>query len=142
MLANCLWVFEIGTQMASKPLFGDLIAAHKGLDEELKTIDVAANLTLLLHHAGMSREDLASKLGWSSDRLSEVLSGHESITVQTIAAVAGALGHTFDVVFRKKDAPSILRSSDEVRAKLAERQLTDEDMADAVTWARKQAPTT
>ncbi len=128
--------------MASKPLFGDLIAAHKGLDEELKTIDVAANLTLLLHHAGMSREDLASKLGWSSDRLSEVLSGHESITVQTIAAVAGALGHTFDVVFRKKDAPSILRSSDEVRAKLAERQLTDEDMADAVTWARKQAPTT
>lgn len=127
--------------MASKPLFGDLIAAHKGLDEELKTIDVATDLTLLLHHAGMSREDLASKLGWSTDHLSEVLSGHESITVQTIAAVAGALGHTFDVVFRKKDAPSILRSSDEVRAKLAERQLTDEDLAAAVTWARTQAPT-
>lgn len=128
--------------MASKPLFGDLIAAHKGLDEELKTIDLAADLTLLLHHAGMSREDLASKLGWSSDRLSEVLSGRESITVQTIAAVAGALGHTFNVVFRKKDAPSILRPSNEARAKLAELQLTDEDMAAAVTWARTQAPTT
>lgn len=128
--------------MASKPLFGDLIASHNGLDEELKTIDVAADLTLLLHQAGMSREDLARQLGWSSDRLSQVLAGHESITVQTIAAVAGALGYTFDVVFRKKDAPSILPSSNEIRAKLAERQLTDEDMAAAVTWARTQAPTT
>jgi transcriptional regulator with XRE-family HTH domain len=126
--------------MASKPLFGDLIAAHKGLDEELKTIDVAADLTLLLHHAGISREDLASKLGWSSDRLSEVLSGHESITVQTIAFVAGAMGYTLDVVFGKTDAPSTLGASDEVRAKLADRQLTQKDLAAAVSWARSQAP--
>jgi transcriptional regulator with XRE-family HTH domain len=129
-------------QMAAKPLFGDLIASHKGLDAELKTIDVAADLTLLLQHAGMSREDLASKLGWSSDRLSQVLSGHESITVQTIAAVAGALGYTFDVVFRKKDAPSTLRAVDAVRAKLAERQLTQADVVAAVDWSRTQAPTT
>lgn len=127
--------------MASKPLFGDLIAAHKGLDAELKTLDVAADLTMLLHHAGMSREDLASKLGWSHERLTAVLSGHESITVQTIAAVAGALGYAFDVVFRKKDAPSTLRAVDGVRAKLSKSQLTDEDMAAAVTWARTQAPT-
>ena len=79
--------------MASKPLFGDLIASHKDLAEELKTVDVAADLTLLLQHAGVSREVLASKLGWSGDRLSQVLSGHENITVQTIAAVAGALGY-------------------------------------------------
>ena len=46
--------------MTNKPLFGDLIAAHKGLAEELKTVDVAAGLTLLLHECGMSREDLAS----------------------------------------------------------------------------------
>lgn len=128
--------------MASKSLFGDLIAAHKGLDEELKTIDVAADLTLLLHHAGMSREDLASKLGWSSDRLSQVLAGHESITVQTIAAVAGALGYTFDVVFRKKDAPSTLLAVDGVRARLGKSQLTDEDMAAVVAWARAQTSTT
>ena len=122
--------------MTNKPLFGDLIAAHKGLAEELKTVDVAADLTLLLHECGMSREDLASKLGWSSDRLSQVLSGHESITVQTIAFVAGALGYTFDVVFRKTDAPSTLDASDEVRAKLAQRQLTPTDVAAAVDWAR------
>jgi HTH-type transcriptional regulator/antitoxin MqsA len=32
-------------------------------------------------------------------------------------------------------------TSDEVRAKFAQRQLTDEDMAAAVDWARAQAPT-
>ena len=140
MPVNCLWAFETRMQMASKPLFGDLIASHKGLDAELKTIDVAADLTLLLQHAGMSREDLASKLGWSSDRLSQVLSGHESITVQTIAAVAGALGYTFDVVFRKKDAPSTLRAVGVVRTKLAERQLTQADVVAAVDWAKTQGP--
>ena len=122
--------------MTNKPLFGDLIAAHKGLAEELKTVDVAADLTLLLHECRMSREDLASKLGWSSDCLSQVLSGHESITVQTIAFVAGAMGYTFDVVFRKTDAPSTLVASDELRAKLAERQVTPADVAAGVDWAR------
>ena len=126
--------------MTNKPLFGDLIAAHKGLAEELKTVDVAADLTLLLHECGVSREDLASKLGWSSNRLSQVLSGHESITVQTIAFVAGAMGYTLDVVFGKTDAPSTLGASDEVRAKLSERQLTPADVAAAVDWARSQAP--
>ena len=126
--------------MTKKPLFGGLIAAHKGLAEELKTGDVAADLTLLLHECGMSREDLASKLGWSSNRLSQVLSGHESITVQTIAFVAGAMGYTLDVVFGKTDAPSTLGASDEVRAKLADRQLTPADVAAAVDWARSQAP--
>lgn len=128
--------------MASKPLFGDLIASHEGLGAELKTIDVAADLTLLLHYSGMAREDLASKLGWSHARLFAVLSGQEQIAVQTMAAVAGALGYTFDVVFRKTDASSTLRPVDGVRARLVERQLTDEDMAAAVTWARAQAPNT
>jgi transcriptional regulator with XRE-family HTH domain len=128
--------------MAHKPLFANLIATHQGLAEELKTVDVAADLILLLQHVGVSREDLARKLGWSGDRLSQVLSGHENITVQTMAAVAGALGYTFDVVFRKTDAPPTLNASDEVRAKLAERQLTEQDTAAAVDWARAQASTT
>lgn len=89
--------------MAHKPLFGDLIAAHDGLADELKAVDVAADLTLLLSHAGVSRADLARKLGWSRARVSQVLSGQENITVQTIATLAGALGYTFDTVFRKAD---------------------------------------
>lgn len=92
--------------MEHKPLFGDLIAAHEGLAEELKAVDVAADLTLLLHHAGKSRADLARALGWSRARVTQVLSGHENLTVQTIAAVTKALGYTFDAVFRKAGAPA------------------------------------
>lgn len=87
--------------MEHKPLFGDLIAVHEGLAEEIKTVDVAAELALLLHHAGKSRADLARALGWSRGRVTQVLSGHENLTVQTIATVTRALGYTFDTVFRK-----------------------------------------
>ena len=90
--------------MDSKPLFGDLIAAHDGLAEELKAVDGAADLTLLLHHAGKTCADLARALGWSRSRVSQVLSGQENLTVQTIAAVSKALGFTFDVAFRKTSA--------------------------------------
>ena len=90
--------------MEHKPLFGDLIAAHEGLADELKAVDVAADLTLLLHHAGQSRAELARALGWSRARVTQVLSGHENLTVQTIAAVTKALGYTFDAVFRKVGA--------------------------------------
>ncbi len=62
--------------MASKPNFGELNAIPKGLDQELKTVDV----------------------------------------------------------------PFKIGSSDEVRAKLAEHPLTEQDMAAAVDWARVQAP--
>jgi len=92
--------------MEHKPLFGDLIAAHEGLAEELKAVDVAADLTLLLHHTGKTRADLARALGWSRARVTQVLSGHENLTVQTIAAVTKALGYTFDAVFRKMGAPA------------------------------------
>lgn len=94
--------------MENKPLFGDLIAAHKGLAENLKAVDVAADLTLLLHHAGKSRAELTSSLGWTRARTARVLSGHENLTVQTIAAVTKVLGFTFDVVFEKKNKRSIL----------------------------------
>lgn len=87
--------------MEHKPLFGDLIAAHDGLAQELKSVDVAADLVLLLHHAGKSRAELARGLGWSRARVTQVLSGRENLTVQTIAAVTRALGYTFDTVFRK-----------------------------------------
>ena len=92
--------------MEHKPLFGDLIAAHEGLAEELKAVDVAADLALLLHHAGKTRADLARTLGWSRGRVTQVLSGHENLTVQTIAAVTRALGYTFDMVFRKAGEPA------------------------------------
>jgi transcriptional regulator with XRE-family HTH domain len=98
--------------MEHKPLFGELIAAHEGLAEQLKAVDVAADLTLLLYHAGKSRADLARALGWSRARVTQVLSGHENLTVQTIAAVTKALGYTFDAVFRKTGTPAAIQPWD------------------------------
>ncbi len=98
--------------MQSKPLFGDLIAAHDGLAEELKAVDGAADLTLLLHHAGKTRADLARALGWSRSRVTQVLSGQENLTVQTIAAVSKALGFAFDVAFRKAGALAVAQPWD------------------------------
>lgn len=43
--------------------------------------------------------------------------------------------------WKVQDTSAPPSASDGVRAKLAECQLTDKDMADAVDWARTQAPT-
>ncbi len=93
--------------MKHKSLFGDLIAEHEGLAAELKSVDVAADLVLLLHHAGQSRAQLSRSMGVSRARVTQVLSGRENLTVQTVAVVCSALGYTFDTVFRKaaEDAP-------------------------------------
>lgn len=96
---------------------------------------------MLLHDSGISREDLARRLGWSDDVLSQFLSGQDNMSIQAITRVSRALGYTFELMFRKADAPSALGASDEVRAKLAERQITQADVVAAVDWARAQTPT-
>lgn len=87
--------------MKSESLFGELIAAHDGLKDELKAADVAADLALLLEHVGKSRADLARDLSWTRARVSQVLSGKGNLTIQTIASIAGALGYTFDLTYRR-----------------------------------------
>ena len=87
--------------MAKKaPLFGDLLNDDVGLQAELAKTAVAADLAVLVVRAGVSRTELAKRLGWSKARVSQVLSGNGNLTVETIHAVTRALGHRFDVVFR------------------------------------------
>ena len=119
--------------MEHKPLFVDLIAAHDGLAEELKAVDIGAALTLLLHHASKSRADLARVLGWSRARVTQVLSGRENLTVQTIAAVTQALGYTFDAVFRKPGAPATAQPWD-AQAILVLDMADLVDMPDLRSW--------
>lgn len=93
------------TTTQHKPLFGAIIDAHEGLADELKTIDIAADLALLLHHSGKTRADLARGLNWSRARVTQVMSGEGNLTVQTIASVTKAMGYTFDLIFRKAKDP-------------------------------------
>lgn len=87
-----------------KALFAELLQANPGLPGELAKVLVAADLTVLVAHSGISRSELAKKLGWSRARVSQVLSGQGNLTIETIHAVAQAAGFAFDVAFRKSGA--------------------------------------
>lgn len=84
-----------------RALFAELVQANPNLPGELAKVSVAADLTVLVAQSGISRSELAKKLGWSRARVSQVLSGTGNLTIETIHAVAQAAGFTFDVAFRK-----------------------------------------
>lgn len=87
-----------------KALFAELLQANPKLPGELAKVSVAADLTILVAQSGITRSELAKKLGWSRARVSQVLSGTGNLTIETIHAVAHAAGFTFDVAFRKPGA--------------------------------------
>ncbi len=89
--------------MSRKALFASLNADLPDIKGELAKVAVAADLSALLAQAGCTRADLAKRLGWSRARVTQVLSGEGNLTIETVHAVAQALGCTFDVVFRKPD---------------------------------------
>lgn len=89
--------------MSRKALFADLQAELPDLKVDLAKVAVAADLSVLLAQSQCTRSDLAKRLGWSRARVTQVLSGDGNLTIETVYAVAQALGHTFDVVFRKLD---------------------------------------
>ncbi len=87
--------------MSRKALLAELIEQHPRLPAELAKVSVAADLTILVAESGISRSDLAKRLGWSRARVTQVLSGESNLTIETIYAVTKATGAAFDVVFRK-----------------------------------------
>lgn len=87
--------------MSRKALMAELIKNSPGLPGELAKVSVAADLAILVAESGISRSDLAKRLGWTRARVSQVLSGESNLTIETIYAVAKAAGFAFDVVFRK-----------------------------------------
>lgn len=95
--------------MSRKALLAGLIEQNPNLPGELAKVAVAADLAILVAEAGISRSDLAKKLGWTRARVSQVLSGQGNLTIETMHAVAKAVGSSFDVVFRKPTASLALQ---------------------------------
>ena len=87
--------------MSRKALLAGLIEQNPNLPGELAKVAVAADLAILVAESGINRSDLAKKLGWTRARVSQVLSGQGNLTIETMHAVAKAVGSSFDVVFRK-----------------------------------------
>jgi len=77
-------------------MFGDIYGADMSV---MQMESIASDLIFLLKHSGLSRSELASRLGWKKSRVTKVLSGDENLTIRTITSVAECLGYGFDVVF-------------------------------------------
>ena len=69
------------------------------VDEELSRLvtQLTNEITVHLREHRLTRAELASRMGVSPGRISQVLSGGENLTLRTLAAVATALDAQFDV---------------------------------------------
>jgi DNA-binding Xre family transcriptional regulator len=57
--------------------------------------EVTSAITFHLREHGISRTELAARMGLSPGRISQILSGDENLTLQTLATVCAALGVRF-----------------------------------------------
>jgi len=69
------------------------------VDEELSRLitQLTNEITVHLREQGLTRAELASRMGVSPGRISQVLSGGENLTLRTLAALATALDAQFDL---------------------------------------------
>lgn len=64
---------------------------EKELSREKFIVEVTESIWLQLNERGLSGVDLAKKLGVSRSRVSKMLSGHENLTLRSLADIAQAL---------------------------------------------------
>jgi transcriptional regulator with XRE-family HTH domain len=76
-------------------------AAEAAIDEEtfLLLRQVTNEIDWQLSERGMTRADLAARMGVSPGRVSQILSGGENLTLRTLAGLAAALGGRFGLDF-------------------------------------------
>lgn len=73
------------------------LEVRRAFEEELLVGDATDTLAGVLGSLGMSRKELASRLGVSPARVSQILSGEENLTLRSLAALAWALGLRIDL---------------------------------------------
>jgi transcriptional regulator with XRE-family HTH domain len=67
-------------------------------DEEMHGLvtQLTNEITFHMRECGMSRAELAARMGVSPGRISQILGGGENLTLRTLAALAAALDARFD----------------------------------------------
>lgn len=88
------------------------IRKNQALKGELIAIDVAVQLSVLVADSGLSRAQLATKLGYSQSRISQILSGNENLTCSTVNAFAAALGKKLSFLFENSKTQNNIDSLD------------------------------
>jgi transcriptional regulator with XRE-family HTH domain len=71
-------------------------------EEELSLLitQLMNEITWYMHERDLTRADLASRMGVSPGRVSQVLSGGENLTLRTLASLATALDARFELELR------------------------------------------
>jgi transcriptional regulator with XRE-family HTH domain len=74
-------------------------------DEELSLLvtQLMNEINWHMRERGLTRADLASRMGVSPGRISQVLSGGENLTLRTLASIATALDARFEMDLRPRE---------------------------------------
>ncbi|MCC6387110.1 MAG: helix-turn-helix transcriptional regulator [Dehalococcoidia bacterium] len=69
---------------------------------ELLAIDIGEAIVARMEALGLNRAQLAERMGVSRARISQVLGGHDNLTLKTLVAVAHALDASLSVGFEPR----------------------------------------
>jgi transcriptional regulator with XRE-family HTH domain len=77
-------------------------ATEAQVEEELSQLvtQLTNEINWYMHERNLTRADLATRMGVSPGRVSQVLSGGENLTLRTLASLATALDARFDLDLR------------------------------------------
>ena len=77
-------------------------AIEARVDEEMHGLvtQLTNEITFHMRERGITRADLAARMGVSPGRVSQILGGGENLTLRTLAALASALDARFDFELR------------------------------------------
>jgi transcriptional regulator with XRE-family HTH domain len=80
-------------------------AIEARVDEELSLLvtQLMNEINWHMRERGLTRADLASRMGVSPGRISQVLSGGENLTLRTLASIATALDARFETDLRPRE---------------------------------------
>ena len=74
-------------------------------------LDVGERIVERMEKLGMSRTDLAAAVGVSKARISQILSGHDNLTLKSLVAVAAGLESRIELRLRNaRDSTGSLRA--------------------------------
>src|ERR1700678_1781282 len=103
----------------------DQRAAETQIDEEMLTLvtQLTNEINWCLRERGLTRADLAARMGVSPGRVSQILGGGENLTLRTLAALSTALDARFDVqlgTLKAEDTYSSRDTADDAAAPCAD----------------------
>lgn len=91
-------------------------AAEAQIDEEMLALvtRLTNDINWYMRERGVTRADLANRMGVSPGRVSQILGGGENLTLRTLAALSTALDARFDVALNalKSEDAYTSRSTD------------------------------